>query len=587
MKKIVFILMLLVVLVVNSVLVNAQCSPALTPPTACNDVSLCGSVSCVFQWSPKVATAVTTCSSFYAGCMACNAEPPCECDVQAVVLNPFSESVQAAFDSAQGAVDSLIDGGVFSSAPLIELNNCIHESIIKNSLSDFNVIKQKPDFIHLDTYQELLQKYPGKIEGFLEYNNLNVQNALMQNQYLFEQATTWNEFLSGNIPKGEGLNAYTNLQKWSILGDPIVADAMVAKEIELTYFNQIGVTALKLYNNPIIKAISMGSTLFSIASAASGGDDDDKDKKSFDQNKQLQAQNGINNALNSQAVGTSEWTNCPNHRATICNGKPVCVLDNKDGASQCIAALSGGDKMKVTFSSINVIDTQLNNMFTLTGSDNEGVVYQNDGFVNIDKGGTTKLSIAGEGVFVTDANSNQLYVGSGTTTYLGNGNEDRDTYLTNAAIYDFKSKVGVEGVNEIEQKRLGKPPAGSQKQAFELAVTFNKQDLKPYKNSIDIGKLQEHYQILARGFSNIILLENNKVFPLATRNYAKGDALIVKYKNVKISNAYSVNDENYEYTIKPIDDSTKVIAKNGKVIQDSGPFSYKLSKRESLLVYDI
>ena len=72
-----------------------------------------------------------------------------------------------------------------------------------------------------------------------------------------------------------------------------------------------------------------------------------------------------------------------------------------------------------------------------------------------------------------------------------------------------------------------------------------------------------------------------------TRNYAKGDALVVEHKNARISNAYSVNDEAYEYTIKPIGDSTKVMAKNGKVIQDSGPFSYKLSKRQSLLVYNV
>ena len=48
---------------------------------------------------------------------------------------------------------------------------------------------------------------------------------------------------------------------------------------------------------------------------------------------------------------------------------------------------------------------------------------------------------------------------------------------------------------------------------------------------------------------------------------------------------YIVDDENYQYTIKTIGDSTKVIAKDEKIIQDSGPMNKKLSRRQSLLVY--
>ncbi len=70
-----------------------------------------------------------------------------------------------------------------------------------------------------------------------------------------------------------------------------------------------------------------------------------------------------------------------------------------------------------------------------------------------------------------------------------------------------------------------------------------------------------------------------------TRNLAKGDSLIVKNRNIKIPNTYIVNDEDYEYTIKTIGDSTKVLTKNGKVIQDSGSLKYGLSPRQTLLVY--
>ena len=59
----------------------------------------------------------------------------------------------------------------------------------------------------------------------------------------------------------------------------------------------------------------------------------------------------------------------------------------------------------------------------------------------------------------------------------------------------------------------------------------------------------------------------------------------MKNKNVKVTDAYVVSDGSYEYNIKTIDDSTKVLIKNGKVIQDSGPLNYDLSPRQTLLVY--
>ena len=606
MKKIIILVLLFVIFVVNGGMVWGQlaCGPTQLGGLGClPTISSCGFVQCETKYnscdgivSATCLGETATCLAIFNECIASCPECPCEAEYYPCLETAFTKYAgeqAACIGIANVLQTSIIDGGVFGGVGCGEMTECVlKSSLVKDATNVMNCQSE----LTSEAKARVISDYAGGREEEI-INQMDIKKWPELNKNLnFKIPNT----VIGQGQFAEGLdgfftNDFYQAQSNAIRATDIVREAVaIANQggpfyiAEQSWVNYL-VDTLGISPKDLPKFLA-GQGLTKLAGLLFGGGDEDEDQNNYRRTNSDAAGNANtvadtyqSNCQASLVYCSPKVTNVPGYKK--CENQPLCIQDNCYSSTQCTAALSKDAKIQVA--SLHVIDKKLNNMFTMTGSENKGVVYQDDGFVNIDQGGTTKLSIAGEGAFITDANSNQLYVGSGTTTYLGNGNEDKDTYLTNAAIYDFKSKVGVEGVNEIEQKRLEKPQAGSQKQAFELAVTFNKQDLKPYKNSIDIGKLREHYQILARGFSNIILLENNKVFPLATRNYAKGDALIVKYKNVRISNAYSINDENYEYTIKAIDDSTKVIAKNGKVIQDSGPFSYKLSKRQSLLVYNI
>src|SRR3989338_2040091 len=108
-----------------------------------------------------------------------------------------------------------------------------------------------------------------------------------------------------------------------------------------------------------------------------------------------------------------------------------------------------------------------------------------------------------------------------------------------------------------------------------FALTFDHYTLSNYQNAFEIGKIAGGFQLLARGFGNMFLLLNiklgdNKFFPLLSRNVLKGDSLIVFNKDVKIADSYVVRDTIYDYVISADEKSTKVVARDGAVIQDSG-----------------
>jgi len=589
--------MLVMGFAVSGVIVNGQtnCKDASPDPkpSLCEDSSYCGASKCSSTYDAKQQIASTSCEEAQESCkLICQCETFCD-SAQTILKNGLKTAVSA----ATAVFQNMLNSGTFGDAQCNEMSSCVTGS---PSLNDAPKITECQASLSSAAREEVIKKYIGKEAQIVTEELDIIKFAPELNKHPEFQIPN---NVAGQLKFANGLssesftNEFYQAQSSALRASEAARQAVAfANQYGLRYLAEksfidylTGFFGLKDFSpEEIAKSLAkqgLSSVASKLAGIIFGGGGGDAAQASHQNGVQNAARYALDTVLGNPItnnLGVAVCPNKPEYGGSI--GQPDCIWNPKDGF-QCFKCIP--NYASIFTGSIHVIDNKLNNMFTMTGKENEGIVYQKDGFVNIDKGGTTKLSVAGEGAFITDASNNQLYVGAGTTTYLGIGNEDKDTYLTNSVIYDFKSKVGVDNVNEIEQKRLQKSPTGSQKQAFELAVTFNKHDLKPYKNSIDIGKLQEHYQILTRGFSNIILLENSKVFPIATRNYAKGDSLIVKYKNVRISNDYLVNDESYEYAIKSIDDSTKVIAKNGKVIQDSGPFSYKLSKRQSLLVYNI
>lgn len=543
-KGLVLGLILMMVFVVGGGIVEGQgCGP--TPwPVGCLGSLACAYTKCIAEYDLCDTAATSIC---YACVDSCSGDPSEIAACVAACFATYSTEVISCQAQAFALQESIITNGIFETSivPCNEINHCLLKNV-PGTLKSFDRLGCAG--IDLKTYVKIITEYGASNPSEI----------------------AWNTPLS-------------------VLADESIRAAMANVGMQIPALRQIELylyMAYNVYTNPYIR---IPLTLASLGQLISGklSQGDDKDQAAFRNAASNDATTDITTTSNSQAIGTSSWVYCSPKLIEVkgyekCENYPVCV---KNDAEQCVAVLPGGGDVKVTFGSIHIIDKKLNNMFTLTGSENKGVVYQPDGFVNIDKGGTTKMSVAGEGAAITDYKSNQLFIGKGTTFYFGTGNEHSNLYLTNSFVFDSNSKVAVDAVNGIEQNKFKTASRGELKQNIELALTFDQFELNPYKNSIDISKLQTKYQILTRGFSNMILLEKEKLFPLVTRNFAKGGSLIVNYKNVKVPNIYIVDDGNYQYTIKTVGDSTRVIAKDEKIIQDSGPMGKKLSKKQSLLVY--
>ncbi|MBI2558737.1 hypothetical protein HYW20_05420 [Candidatus Woesearchaeota archaeon] len=644
-KKILFGLMLVMGFVLGLINVQAvlvpPCGPSLPPPW-CQTAINCGAKECTAVYEAIDAPASALCHTDYdvlcpipepdGFCSPYNPFWVCQgttakgasCDTATCTLICQTgaayvyKGIEATAESTATAFyTSLKAAGFFGDiVPCGEIDSCMEEVPV-SALQSYN--RLTCEGIKQSTLVRIFGD-PAVNKALLEQvlpeiaTRPEVLDALKSTGYQFVSPEQLAKFINdcGFECGTNTLEAVVNQQKLSVLANKAVDAARAAYGIELSTANEMGVTALKLYNNlyqkfeplinlynhPLVRLASVAHGAYSIVSSAFSGSGGGSEQAASVASNTLAAKNDIITAANCNIDGSSRITKCEPREfkggnlkewVNNCLGQPNCVLDDKDGALQCIAALPGGkDKpVEVRLCSIHVIDHRLNNMFTLTGKQNQGVVYQTDGFVNIDKGGTTKISVAGTGAFITDVKNNQLYIGPGTTFYYGKGDSEEDTYVTNAMILDYDSRIGVADVNAVEQQRYPENKQKNLKQNIELAVTFNKRDLQGYKNAINIEKSDGSYEITARGFSDILLLEEEKVFPLVTRNYAKGDASIIMHRNVKIPNTYIVNDETYEYTIKTIDDSTKVITKNGKIIEDSGSFDTRLSRRQNILVNNI
>ncbi len=556
MKKIILFGLVLVMVFAVSGVVNGQaggCGPTPLGSLGCLPTTIsCGFTQCLGEYTTLDETASGVCEGCVEVCI-----PP-YCDPNEVCFTPYKGSIEMSVTTANDLQTGIIDGGDFSSdIPCGEMNHCFL-NVGSLQIGSLPMLDKCSGSINPETYAQTIEGY-AKEFGIDLGNNIPLDK--LTQQVVWDAATKY------------GLEL-------PIVKQTLANAIMLAK-------NTWGAIKpfVDFFDNPIFKIFSLAKTGYDLISGLTGG----AEQAASDAANLAAAKNDIDDADNSNPDGTATLSDCKNHRLDDCVNHPSCVIDSRGGSLQCLAALPGGKdgRVKVTFGSLHVIDRRLNNMFTLTGKQNQGVVYQKDGFVNIDKGGTTKISVAGEGAFITDINNNQLYIGPGTTFYYGKGDSEEDTYVTNAMILDYDSRIGVADVNAKEQQNYPKNTEKNLKQNIELAVTFNQHGLQGYKNAVNIEKSKESYEILTRGFSDILLLEEEKVFPLVTRNYAKGDASVIMHRNVKIPNTYIVNDETYEYTIKTIGDSTKVITKNGKVIEDSGSFDTRLSRRQNILVNNI
>ena len=219
---------------------------------------------------------------------------------------------------------------------------------------------------------------------------------------------------------------------------------------------------------------------------------------------------------------------------------------------------------------LNLIDTRYNLVFSLNG--NKGVVYKSDKLVNIDDIGSTTISVGGDGAFINVIEGINLFLGSGIHIYDSMGLGANGIFQTDSFFWKVNSIIAFADTIDTEEK---------------LAISFNRYSLPNYENSADFANLAEGYQLLARGFGNFFLLTEENFFPLFIRDSFKGDSSIVYNKGVILNGDYIVRDPIYDYTIKSDKDSTVVIARNGKIIQDSLGLKLDLTPRQRSLVYEI
>jgi len=243
------------------------------------------------------------------------------------------------------------------------------------------------------------------------------------------------------------------------------------------------------------------------------------------------------------------------------------------------------------FPNLNVIDPIANNMFTLMGFKNMGVVFQNDGYVNVDDIGSTVISVGSQGVLIDDILDNHIFLGGGTHTYNGAGTGAQHIYETDSFFWKIGTNVAFVGTDDKDGDEFGKVSLPSGALTFKtsidkFAISFDRFTLPNFPNTIDLGQVGVGSQIIAKGFGDVVLLGQEKFFPILIRNVLKGDSLIVYNKNVKVLEKYIAKDAIYNYEIISDGVSTKVFAKNGKIIQDSDSLPLDLTPRQRSLVYN-
>lgn len=592
-KIIIFIAVLAFLISLPAAYSQINCGPT---GFGCISAESCANAECVISYNACDSTASgecrsseATCNSEYStcttGCTAAYGSCQSGCETKKTTCLQLAEStyvsaVGTCQEEAKTLQETITKSGVYNAkVGCGELTSCVSQVDI-SKFSSFTRLQDCDNQITNEMKKKIIENHPAeKWQSFLQ--NTPENNALIKPGSQLSPNNLASRIQAGGL--SDGVLAQTDA---ATLANEAVRTAMTETGRNLPWWKQILVTSYMLKSNPYVQAAgfalgvgSFGKEIYDLFIA-----EDEEEQTTYNQNTYYGAQNDMNNAQNSQAQGTSQWTNCPGHRDGRCSGKDVCVTDSSSGSSQCIAALPG-QHVTVRFGSIHVIDSQQKNMFTLTGAENQGVVYQQDGFVNIDKGGTTKISVTGNGALVTDAANNQLYLGKGTTNYLGRGNQDIDTYVTNTLVRHEKSGISAAAVNPAEQKLFAGSRAININQNQELALTINKGSLKLYRNAVDISEYGPIYHLRAAGSSNIILDGKNKFFPLMARNYAKGDSLVVKHKDVKVLNEYMIDDGTYRYSVKAAGESTKVFTQSNKIIEESSALSKELTRRQSLLVY--
>ncbi len=227
--------------------------------------------------------------------------------------------------------------------------------------------------------------------------------------------------------------------------------------------------------------------------------------------------------------------------------------------------------------SINIINSR-NNMFTLDGWLNNGII-DHDAYYTISPGGKTLLTFAfPQGEFIEDGHTRFFWIGPGTTQYVG---DFFDRYKTNTNIWHIQSQVYVQQP-DFRGKKETQPAL--------LELTFDKRRFEALQG-VDITTTSSVWTtLLPKGFFDAGLISDIAgIFPFVIRGRALGDSDIVYNPGVNLLKTYAVRDEKeYVYSVRSYDSSTKVHTAANFIIEDSSSSPIiTLSSREQRLIYQL
>ncbi len=278
-----------------------------------------------------------------------------------------------------------------------------------------------------------------------------------------------------------------------------------------------------------------------------------------------------------QKVFFSDHWQTENGRINIVTDQPYTKPYLYTGASQYYRDLIASLDDVRFGGSIHIIN-QKNNMFTLEGWLNNGVI-NHDAYYTISSGGKTMLDFASPtGEFVEDSHERFLWIGPGTTQYLG---DFFDRYTTNTNIWHFQSQVYVQQPDFRGNASIQPHP---------LELTFDRRRFEG-PHGVDITTTSPTWTTLhPKGFFDVGLLSGIAgIFPFVLRGRALGDSDIVYNPGVNLLKTYAVRDEKeYIYSVKSYDESTKVHTAANFIIEDSASVPITtLTPREKKLVYEL
>lgn len=556
--------------------------------TTCDDLASASCTVNVGQCEANYATCIEFCYGPQAGSCIAN----CESLRQTCITTAYS-TYQAGVASCQSNAKliqtAMLGGGSLIKATCGELNSCIVDG---SAFGNPSKLLECSGQLNIETYNNALEKYPELAEANMDFTDQIARQSVFDKNYKFIDSRNLGKFIEAervaNPAASPAFNNVLNEQSWSNLAN---TRNIWGGYGELGTINSLGVQYEIFIKNPIVQAIQKIKSILGFGQQAAGYLGKDNQQEANDARTTY-------NSFAGQPIGVaSTFIPCSSgtvSRDPICGGDNNCVsiIPVSSSPSTCSSNNVIADSRFILALSLHVVDTIEKNLYTLKGAENEGVIFQQDGFVNIDKGGSTEVSVAGEGAPITDFNGNQLLLKGGTHTYYGIGTQDVDTYVSNSVVAHINSETLFDATKDKSGDEFGKISLKKLTGAVtfkpsegRLATSFDHFTLPNYQNAIDLGKISDGYQLLARGFGDMVLLGQDKFFPLLVRNFLKGDSAIVFNKDVKIINTYVARDNTYDYIIKADNESTKVTARNGKIIQDSSGMPLGLTPRQRSLIY--